>query len=299
MRVLVELNSSVDAFSIGDVHKNRLIAEFPHHEFVFMDTYNSFKKNIEGAEAALVWKFPTHLYEKAVKLKYLYTPAAGKDWVANDPKEHVQTYFSQFHGQLISESFLSMLLFNNTNTSILMDNSQRRSWAKNAVGKRSLLRNQSLLIVGCGSIGDVCAEKALSLGMRVTGVKRILPGKGDFPYAELSDLKGIVSEYDHILNLLPGGALTERFIDAALIGCFKQNASFYNFGRGTTVDEGALIASLQKSKIKFAGLDVSYEEPLSQESELWGMKNVFITPHNSCCYSDYLHLFIDELKEKL
>jgi D-2-hydroxyacid dehydrogenase (NADP+) len=299
MKVLVELNSHVDAFAIGDVHKNRLITEFPEHEFLFMDSYSCFKGDIEKAEAALVWKFPAHLYGKAVKLKYLYTPAAGKEWLADDPENLVQIFFSKFHGHLISESFLSMLLFNNTNTSLSIDNSQSKGWSKNTVGQRSLLKNQSLLIIGCGSIGDVCAEKALALGMKVMGIKRVLPGKGDFSYARFSDLDKIVSEYDHILNLLPGGAVTEKLIDAALIARFKQKASFYNFGRGTTVDEAVLVSSLQRGEIKFAGLDVTYEEPLPPESELWDMENVFITPHSSCCYTDYLHLFIDELKEKL
>ena len=56
---------------------------------------------------------------------------------------------------------------------------------------------------------------------------------------------------------------------------------FYNLGRGTTVDQDALIAALKSGHIAGAGLDVTDPEPLDEDSELWAMENVFITAHTS------------------
>ena len=56
---------------------------------------------------------------------------------------------------------------------------------------------------------------------------------------------------------------------------------------------------MKEGHVSFAGLDVTYNEPLAEQSEIWSLENVLLTPHSSCCYEDYLHLFIDELHEKV
>jgi D-2-hydroxyacid dehydrogenase (NADP+) len=300
MKILVDLNSNVDYFSIKDEHKQRLVEEIPEHEFMFMDSYEELKKNIAEAEMALVWKFPVHLYKKAENLKALYTPAAGKDWLSLDPEERVQVFFSSFHGHLISESFLSMLFYVNTKLAISVENQRLKKWARTAPGKRRLLNGQSLLIIGCGAIGATCADKAKALGMNVAGVRRNIPtGNQDIEWFQFSELANIIGQYDHVLNLLPGGEETLKLVDGSLIKMMKKGAVFYNFGRGTTVDEEALVKALSKGNLGFAALDVTFDEPLSTVSPLWDLENVLITPHNSCCYDDYLHLFIDEVKKKL
>jgi D-2-hydroxyacid dehydrogenase (NADP+) len=299
VKILVDLNSSINAFSIQQRHKEMLRDQFPAHDFIFMESYRDFKENVSAAEAALVWVFPEHLFAKAPALKAIFTPAAGRDWVAEDPSGNVSVHFSSFHGHIISESFLSMMLYVNNNLAKAVENQSLRSWDRNAFGKRIILQNQSLLIIGCGSIGQVCADKAISLGMKVAGVKRHVGEKNAMKMMSFSSLASHISEYDFILNLLPGGEATEKLIDSSLIEKMKDGVSFFNFGRGTTIDEVALEAALKSGKIAFAGLDVTYEEPLRQESELWGLDNVLLTPHSSCCYEDYLDLFIEELKEKL
>lgn len=299
MKVLVDLNSQVESFQIKEVHKERLVNEFDSHDFEFVGSYKEFKTKVHGAEAALVWLFPEHLFPKAGNLSALYTPAAGKDWVAEDLSGKVKTYFSRFHGEIIAESFLSMVLYFNNQLKVAVDNQRSKIWDRNAFKGRSLCKNQSLLIIGYGSIGEKCAKAAKSLGMEVTGISRSKSSDNEVSIIRPENISESIGSFDHILNLLPGGNETYQFVNSDLINSMQSSACFYNFGRGTTVDESALVEALETGKVAYAGLDVMEIEPLPSDSPLWELKNVLLTPHSSCCYDDYLHLFIDELHGKL
>ncbi len=61
----------------------------------------------------------------------------------------------------------------------------------------------------------------------------------------------------------------------------KRGACLYNVGRGSTIDEAALIAALHTRHLAGAGLDVFEHEPLPATNPLWRMPNVIVTPHRS------------------
>ncbi|MCH2205604.1 MAG: hypothetical protein MK132_07025 [Lentisphaerales bacterium] len=299
MKVLVDLNSKVNSFQITETHKKRLVDEFPEHEFIFTSSYKEFKERLVEAEAALVWLFPERLFENAENLTALYTPAAGKDWVAEDPTGKVKTYFSSFHGDIIVESFLSMLLYFNNQLGTAVKNQSSKTWNRNAFSGRRLLKSQNLLILGYGSIGEKCASLARAYGMALAGVSRSKESTTEVSIVRPEELYGVIGTYDHVLNLLPGNESTLKWVGKKLISSMKEGVCFYNFGRGATVDEDSLIVALKSGRIAFAGLDVTDVEPLDESSPLWNLPNVLLTPHSSCCYEDYLHLFIDELHRKL
>ena len=211
MKVLVELNSKEECFQIKDCHRSRLINEFPQHEFIFAESYKSMKPMLGGVEAAVVWVFPEKNFGLAPNLKSLYTPAAGKNWVAEDSSGQVKTYFSKFHGGMIAESFMTMLLFNNNNLKPALDNKLKSLWGRNAFGGRRLLKNQSLLIVGYGNIGFHCAEAAQSFGMKVSGACRDMKRNSNCELLNINILDEYIGKYDHVLNLLPGDDSTKRF----------------------------------------------------------------------------------------
>ena len=298
MKVLVDLNSKIHSFQITQQHKKRLCSEFPQHDFEFAQSYKHFKTLLADAEAALVWQFPQHLFEKSPKLRFLYTPAAGKDWVALDPRQKVKTRFSSFHGQLIAESFLAMLLYFNNRLDRASTLVNKRSWDRNFPGRRSL-KGQKLLICGFGNIARHCAQTVMAFGMEVCGVRRNPQKNSDFEVIDVEQMDRRLSEFDHVLNLLPGDATSENFFDKKRLERMSSKAFFYNFGRGTTVCESSLIKALQNGHLPGAGLDVVRLEPLPADSPLWTQKNLLLTPHSSCCYDDYLDLFIDELLDCL
>ncbi len=78
---------------------------------------------------------------------------------------------------------------------------------------------------------------------------------------------------------LPLTSATDNIIDAAALAAMKPTAYLINGARGTLVDEEALIDALENGSIAGAGLDSTTVEPLPEDSPLWGMPNVIITPH--------------------
>jgi phosphoglycerate dehydrogenase-like enzyme len=88
-----------------------------------------------------------------------------------------------------------------------------------------------------------------------------------------------LAEADHVVNLLPDNASTRNYVNARRLSCCKPGARFYNVGRGTTVDERALLEALRSGRIGEAYLDVFETEPLPPEHPLWTEANCHITPH--------------------
>ena len=95
-----------------------------------------------------------------------------------------------------------------------------------------------------------------------------------------------LGETDHVLDILPANDATKHFFDEARFVRCKFGARFYNIGRGTTVDQGALLAALRSGRLSAAYLDVTDPEPLPVDDPLWDAPNCYITPHIGGTHSD-------------
>ncbi len=99
---------------------------------------------------------------------------------------------------------------------------------------------------------------------------------------ELRTTKGLresVAEADYVAVALPGTPETRHLVDTAVMDAMKPGAYFVNVGRGAAVEERALIQALQNGHLSGAALDVFEVEPLPEESPLWELENVIISPH--------------------
>jgi len=145
------------------------------------------------------------------------------------------------------------------------------------------LNGQVLLIVGYGSIGRELAKRAKAFEMRVWGVTR--SGKGDLSHAEkifaVKDLHTALPEADYVVIAAPETAETKHLIGVEQIAKMKRGARLINIGRGSLLDEAAMISALESGALGGAALDVAATEPLPAESPLWKAPNLFITPHTS------------------
>jgi phosphoglycerate dehydrogenase-like enzyme len=145
------------------------------------------------------------------------------------------------------------------------------------------LNGKILLIVGFGSIGEELAKRAKAFDMRVWGVTR--SGKGNMSLTEkivpASELHSVLPEADYVVIAAPETSETKRLIGAAEISKMKPGARLINVGRGSLLDEIALIAALERGHMSGAALDVAGIEPLPADSPLWKAPNLFITPHTS------------------
>ena len=157
------------------------------------------------------------------------------------------------------------------------------------------LSGSTVCVIGLGTLGSAIARRCAALGMRVVGVRRH-PDRPSPNVSEVSGPEGLsasVAGADHVVGALPGGAATRGLISREVIAAMKPGAYFYNVGRGPSVDEEALIERLAGGSLTGAGLDVFATEPLPDDSPLWAMENVIVTPHMAGYSWDYA----DELCE--
>ncbi len=135
-------------------------------------------------------------------------------------------------------------------------------------------------ILGLGAIGGELAKRAAAMGMRVIGVRRT-PAPVDHVEKVYSqeEMGALFEQSDYIVNLLPSTPDTEKIIDRSCFDLMKPTASFIHIGRGQTVNEADLVEALQQKKINAMVSDVYETEPLPEQSPLWEMDNVIISPH--------------------
>jgi phosphoglycerate dehydrogenase-like enzyme len=164
------------------------------------------------------------------------------------------------------------------------------------------LSTQTLLVYGLGSIGAEIARLARALGLKVVAVRRSPIKPGDavdelHPPARLAEL---LPRADWLVIASPLTAETRGLFDAAMLERLPQGARLINIGRGEIVDEAALIAALQSGRLGGAYLDVFAQEPLPENSPLWTLPNVLISPHNSAAASGnderVYRIFLDNLR---
>ena len=131
-------------------------------------------------------------------------------------------------------------------------------------------------IVGMGRIGRVIADKLKVFGCDIAYFAR--NRRPDLPYRYYSDLVEMARESAALIVIVPGGAATDKLIDAAVMDALGPEGILVNVARGSVVDETALVAALQEGRLGGAGLDVFADEPNVPEA-LLGMENVVLQPH--------------------
>ena len=146
-----------------------------------------------------------------------------------------------------------------------------------------------ITVFGAGSIGTSFARKAKGLGAKhIIGVNR--SGRAAEPFDEVvafdgRDAKGgldaVLPQTDVLVMALPGTAETAGVLSRERLELLPENALVVNIGRGSAIDQQALIGALNSGHLAGAALDVMSPEPLPADAPLWDAKNIIITPHVS------------------
>ncbi len=149
-----------------------------------------------------------------------------------------------------------------------------------------LLSQQKILLVGLGSIGRATAAKLSALGATVIGTSRHPdPVAGVDTVIHPDDLLDVVGGVDGIVVSLPGTAATEGLLGRDVFAKVKPGVTVVSIGRGTVIDEPAMVQALADGRIGFAALDVFAVEPLPADSPLWTDPKVLISPHTAALNS--------------
>ena len=295
--LLINLKNPIDAFCANPRQIKRIQMALPDTHIMVTENKNDFLEKLPEAEFGLVWTFKSEWYQYAPRLKALFTPAAGNDWMSADPSGRVKTVYGSFHGRIMRESLLSMILYFNRSVAKSVDDQRNKVWGRNDYSSCVALFNQKVLIIGCGALGRSMAELLKAFGARVVGVRQKLT-VAEVPNVDrmigFDRLEEELSVADHVVLLLPGGPNTNGIITAKHFRAMKTGAFLYNLGRGSCYRNEDLLAALKNGPLAGAGLDVFDEEPLPSTSLLWEQPNVLITPHSSAISAEYLDLFIQE-----
>jgi len=206
------------------------------------------------------------------------------------------------HGSPLAEFAVFGVLAGAKTLPRLMAQQRAHEWSKRWEMKQ--IDEMSILIVGLGGIGAACAEKFSALGARVLGTTR--SGR-PVPHVDqlvpIQDLARAAADVDAVVVTLPGTAATEGLIGTEVMDAVRPGTVLVNVGRGTAVDESALIAALESGQIGFAALDVTAVEPLPADNALWDHPSVLISPHTAALSSReeerIVRLFLDNLGRHL
>jgi phosphoglycerate dehydrogenase-like enzyme len=143
------------------------------------------------------------------------------------------------------------------------------------------LADQTLGVVGLGSIGAEIARRALAFSMRVIAVDpmQTTAPAGVSWLGPPPRLPELLAESDFVVIAAPHTPATEKLFRRPQFQQMKRSAYLINIGRGAIVDLADLVAALKAGEIAGAGLDVFEVEPLPADHPLWKFPNVILTPH--------------------
>jgi phosphoglycerate dehydrogenase-like enzyme len=219
--------------------------------------------------------------EGARVLKWVQSTFAGVEELLRPGarSDYILTGVKGVFGPLMSEYVIGYLLALERHFFTAYRNQLDRTWRR--LPYKSL-RGRLIGICGLGAIGRHLARTAEHFGLRVWCYKRTAE---TVPEAERvftgAGFAEFLSQPDYIVNTLPSTPATARLFDETAFRTMKATAVLINIGRGDAVVEEALTRALQKGLIGGAVLDVFEQEPLPENSPLWTLPNVVITPHNS------------------
>lgn len=138
------------------------------------------------------------------------------------------------------------------------------------------LRDRTVGIAGLGRIGMAIARRLDA--MKVPVVYHSRRAVSGVPYRYYDNLRAMAADVDILLAIVPGGAATRHLIDRSVLEALGPNGILINVGRGSSVDEPALIDALRNRTILAAGLDVFDKEP-HVPAELLALPNAVLLPH--------------------
>ncbi len=263
---------------------------------------------IGEADAAVMSGFwQSVLLARAPRLRFIQVCAAGYDRF--DLAEIKARGIRVANGtgvnrNAVSEHAMALVLAFSRQIHACRDNQSRRHWRgmiSDLSSREEELGDKSMLIYGLGGIGSRLALLARAFGMRVIGIKRD-PSSHDGSAHEVhapDRFHGLLPEADFVVLTCPLTPETRHLIDARALAAMPARCRLINVARGGCVDETALVSALEKGRIAGAGIDTTAQEPLPENSPLWDLENVILTPHTGGETRRYEDNVIDLLLENL
>lgn len=294
-------HKSVPCWSLTEGQAARLADALPHATVTRHTDPDAFAAAMRTSHIAIAWRFTQSWIDDATRLRWVVTPAAGRDYFRVNLPAGVEAVHGRFHGPLMAETVVGMMLGECRGLFEAARLEGVDPWPRAELARvmRSL-HGAHVAILGFGEIGTWIGRMLKPFGVRINGVrrKRVPPPpwfEGEDAIRPVAELDRILPEVDHLVLVLPGGAETDRILDSHRLALLPPHAVVYNVGRGNAIDEDALVEALHTGRLAGAYLDVFSEEPLPEASALRGCPRAFLFPHASAITPLYLDRFIEEL----
>ncbi|MFF5535470.1 D-2-hydroxyacid dehydrogenase [Streptomyces cinerochromogenes] len=239
-------------------------------------------ERLPEADVLLVWDFTSHAVREAwpgggPRPRWVHTASAGVDHLMCPELAASDTVVTNARGifdQPIAEYVAALVLAVAKDLPRTLEHQRERTWRHREIRRVAGTR---ACVVGSGPIGRAIARTLKALGVTTALVGRV-PRTGVHGPGELDRL---VSRADWVIAAAPLTAQTYRMFDAHRFGVMQPSAFFVNVGRGGLVDEEALAQALTRRWIAGAALDVFTAEPLPEDSPLWKLPGLIVSPHMS------------------
>ena len=270
-----------------DALGDRVCQIAPECVVVPVSSEGEIKEEIDDAQILFLrWGLDQDVFQRLVtetpNLEWIHTISAGVEHVLFPElieSDIVLTNASGVFNVPIAETVLGYMLAVVKRLPDFLAQQRDHRWKTRRLEE---LRGQTVGIVGMGDIGTEVGRLCQAFGMTVRGLQRH-PEPKEYADEVLPTrwLHDLLSRSDFVVIAAPLTEETRGMIGAPEIAAMKPDAWLVNIARGAIVDQDALIEALEAERIGGACLDVFAEEPLPEESPLWDLPNVILTPHNS------------------
>ena len=271
-----------------------LQASYPHADFRECDSYDALPVQIESYRPEVVYSvrfagtpgFPRDALFGSHGPRWIANGGAGTDHYGQwDKTKTTVTNAAGVAAGMMAEYIFGGFLHFTLDIPGLQQDKGARVWNSRLL---SPLAGKTLLIVGLGHTGRAVAKRAKAFDMTVLGT-RARPQPMDYvdEVHAASDLPELLPRADFIAVSTPLIPVTRGLISTDEIARMKPGVILADVSRGGVVDQSDLYNALKARHVAGAALDVFETEPLPQDSPIWELDNVIISPHCSSVYAEW------------
>ena len=266
---------------VNEEEKKEFEAIAPDAVHVYAGRRTVTPEQLEQATVLMGWPRAKDL-KSASNLKWFQTMWAGTDEYEGPgvlPDGVVMTSSSGSNSLSVAEHMLASLLALCRRLPTYRDSQRAHRWEDE--GNMKTIFGGTVRVVGAGNIGSAFAGMCQSLGAATIGLKRTVKGPvaGFDQVYTLDKLDELLPQADVVALSLPHSPQTAGLMSEARIARMKDDAILINSGRGSVLDQDALVRAMEGGKLWGAALDVTEPEPLPEDSPLWDIPNLLLTPH--------------------
>lgn len=264
---------------VTEEEKREFEAIAPQAVHVYAGRRTVTREQLEAATVIFGWPRPSDM-KQTRNLRWFQTMWAGtEEYEGMLPQGICFTSSAGSNSRSVAEHMLASLLAVCRRLPTYRDAQKAHRWEDE--GAMKTLMGATVLVLGAGHIGSEFAQMCRGLGAHTVGLKRTV--RGDVPgfdqVATMEELEQWLPQADVVAMSLPHSPETVGLMNEKRLGLMRDDAILLNAGRGSALDQQALEKVMKEGKLWGAALDVTNPEPLPQDSPLWDIPNLIITPH--------------------